>query len=198
MGLGSMILPVGLLIAGWAVEWRVHWIVVDIVRWRNDWLKLLNFMLIWVHLRAMRSLQQVLFWTSSWYKCIFWTRSHYMWPLVCSSLLQQVLLIYLSLFSYRTCCNIFLWSLAGFGFPLFAPAMFHALGYGKGCTVLAGVSIVLGCPTYIYVCVITPPDVCVCWRRLCWQTVDFLEVREMDTDEQYICTQGWDIVVIVV
>ena len=45
-------------------------------------------------------------------------------------------------------------SLAGFGFPLFAPAMFDALGYGKGCTVLAGVSIVIGCPAYVYVRVI--------------------------------------------
>ena len=31
MGLGSVILPVGLFIAGWAAERRVHWIVVDIV-----------------------------------------------------------------------------------------------------------------------------------------------------------------------
>ena len=41
MCLGSVILPVGLLTAGWAAEWRVHWIVVDIVR--NDCL--FNFML---------------------------------------------------------------------------------------------------------------------------------------------------------
>ena len=46
-------------------------------------------------------------------------------------------------------------TLAGFGFPLFAPAMFGALGHGKGCTVLAVVSIALGCPAYVYVCVIT-------------------------------------------
>ncbi|RDB16631.1 Efflux pump vrtL [Hypsizygus marmoreus] len=37
-------------------------------------------------------------------------------------------------------------SLAGFGFPLFAPNMFKTLGYGKGNTILAVVSIVLGCP----------------------------------------------------
>ncbi|KAG5641468.1 hypothetical protein DXG03_005131, partial [Asterophora parasitica] len=40
----------------------------------------------------------------------------------------------------------FLRSLAGFGFPLFAPAMYHALGYGKGNTILAAVAIVIGCP----------------------------------------------------
>ncbi|KAI0833706.1 MFS polyamine transporter [Trametes gibbosa] len=37
-------------------------------------------------------------------------------------------------------------SLAGFGFPLFAPAMYSALGYGKGDTILACVSIVVGIP----------------------------------------------------
>ena len=34
MCLGSVIFPAGLLVSGWAAEWRVHWIVVDIVR--ND------------------------------------------------------------------------------------------------------------------------------------------------------------------
>jgi hypothetical protein len=45
----------------------------------------------------------------------------------------------------------FLRSLAGFGFPLFAPAMYNALGYGKGDTILAIVAIVVGCPA----CVLT-------------------------------------------
>lgn len=40
----------------------------------------------------------------------------------------------------------FLRSCAGFGFPLFAPAMYNALGYGKGDTILAAVAIVIGCP----------------------------------------------------
>jgi hypothetical protein len=43
----------------------------------------------------------------------------------------------------------FLRSLAGFGFPLFAPAMYNALGYGKGDTILAVAAIVLGCPAYV-------------------------------------------------
>jgi len=37
-------------------------------------------------------------------------------------------------------------SLAGFGFPLFAPTMYNALGYGKGDTILAAAAIALGCP----------------------------------------------------
>ncbi|GBE85551.1 Efflux pump vrtL [Sparassis crispa] len=40
----------------------------------------------------------------------------------------------------------FLRSLAGFGFPLFAPSMYTALGYGKGNSILAAVGIVVGCP----------------------------------------------------
>ncbi|KAG1831984.1 MFS polyamine transporter [Suillus subalutaceus] len=41
-------------------------------------------------------------------------------------------------------------SLAGFGFPLFAPAMYNALGFGKGDTILAVVAIVLGCPWILW------------------------------------------------
>ena len=37
-------------------------------------------------------------------------------------------------------------SLAAFLFPLFAPVMYSALGFGKGNTVLALVAIVIGCP----------------------------------------------------
>ncbi|KIJ49827.1 hypothetical protein M422DRAFT_246196 [Sphaerobolus stellatus SS14] len=40
----------------------------------------------------------------------------------------------------------FLRSLAGFGFPLFAPAMYKSLGYGKGDTILAACAIILGWP----------------------------------------------------
>ncbi|KAJ3761999.1 MFS polyamine transporter [Lentinula raphanica] len=37
-------------------------------------------------------------------------------------------------------------SFCGFGFPLFAEAMFDSLGYGKGCSILGCVAIVIGCP----------------------------------------------------
>ena len=43
----------------------------------------------------------------------------------------------------------FLRSLAGFGFPLFAPSMYNALGYGKGDTILALAAIILGCPACV-------------------------------------------------
>ncbi|PNY24009.1 transporter [Tolypocladium capitatum] len=38
-------------------------------------------------------------------------------------------------------------SLAGFGFPLFAPYMYASLGYGKGGTVLAACAVVIGWPS---------------------------------------------------
>ncbi|OJA15809.1 hypothetical protein AZE42_10890 [Rhizopogon vesiculosus] len=37
-------------------------------------------------------------------------------------------------------------SMAGFVFPLFAPAMYNALGFGKGDTLLAVIAIIIGCP----------------------------------------------------
>jgi len=40
-------------------------------------------------------------------------------------------------------------SIAGFGFPLFAPAMYAKLGYGKGDTVLACLAVGLGCPACV-------------------------------------------------
>ncbi|KAJ5715419.1 uncharacterized protein N7483_012600 [Penicillium malachiteum] len=44
----------------------------------------------------------------------------------------------------------FLRSLAGFGFPLFAPAMYDALHYGWGNSVLAFVSLAIGVPAPIF------------------------------------------------
>lgn len=43
----------------------------------------------------------------------------------------------------------FLRSCAGFGFPLFAPAMYNALGYGKGDSILGVIAIVIGCPACV-------------------------------------------------
>ncbi|KLO07248.1 MFS polyamine transporter [Schizopora paradoxa] len=40
----------------------------------------------------------------------------------------------------------FLRSICGYGFPLFAPAMYAKLGFGKGDTILAVCAIVIGCP----------------------------------------------------
>jgi hypothetical protein len=42
-------------------------------------------------------------------------------------------------------------SLAGFAFPLFAPAMYNKLGFGKGNTILIAAAVVIGCPAYVTV-----------------------------------------------
>lgn len=50
----------------------------------------------------------------------------------------------------------FLRSLAGFGFPIFAPEMFKSLGYGLGNTVLAVIALVIGVPWYVISISLTP------------------------------------------
>ena len=48
-----------------------------------------------------------------------------------------------------TAAVIFTRSLAAFGMPLFAPAMYNALGFGKGDTILACAAIGIGIPAYV-------------------------------------------------
>ncbi|KAG6865934.1 hypothetical protein C0991_010435 [Blastosporella zonata] len=103
---GTIILPAGLLIAGWAADQKVHWIVTDI------------------GIAMIGGGMILLFQSIQTYVVDAFT-------LHAASALAAV-----------SCLR----SLAGFGFPLFAPAMFHTLGYGKGSTILAVVAIVLGCP----------------------------------------------------
>lgn len=43
----------------------------------------------------------------------------------------------------------FLRSIAALTFPLFAPALFEKLGYGRGCTVLGSITLGLGLPAVI-------------------------------------------------
>jgi hypothetical protein len=77
-------------------------------------------------------------------------------PLHCTLLLVWYLLIVIGFYMLTRFLVIaalaaatFLRSLAGFGFPLFAPKMYSALGYGKGDTILAAAAIVLGCPACV-------------------------------------------------
>lgn len=63
--------------------------------------------------------------------------------LVCQSYLVDVLPLYAA---SVLAAAVFVRSLGGFGFPLFAPSMYQALGQGWGNTVLALVSAVIGIP----------------------------------------------------
>ncbi|KAI9572551.1 MFS general substrate transporter [Boletus coccyginus] len=106
MFVGTLILPIGLLIAGWTVEAHTHWIGPDIGN-------------VLVGAGMILNLQ-----------CI-----------------QTYVVDAFTLYSASAMAAVScLRSLAGCGFPLFAPAMYSALGFGKGDTVLAAVAVVIGCP----------------------------------------------------
>ncbi|KAF5368187.1 hypothetical protein D9757_011303 [Collybiopsis confluens] len=100
----SIFFPVGMIMAGWAAQTHVHWIVVDIGLFLVGAGMILAFQAIQIYI-------------------------------------VDVFTLYAA--SAAVAC---LRSLAGFGFPLFADAMFHRLGYGKGCTILACLGIAVGCP----------------------------------------------------
>jgi hypothetical protein len=103
---GSIFLPAGILITGWCVEYRTHWIGPD------------------VGLALVGAGMILIFQSITTYVIDAFTL-HAASALAAVSVLR---------------------SLAGFGFPLFAPAMYNALGYGKGNTIVAAVAIVIGCP----------------------------------------------------
>ncbi|KZP33608.1 MFS general substrate transporter [Athelia psychrophila] len=103
---GTVCLPAGLLLTGWAVEARVFWLVPDIG-------------IALVGAGTILSFQSIQ-----------------------SYVIDAFTLHAASALAAVSCLRSF----AGFGFPLFAPAMYARLGYGKGDTVLAVVAVVIGCP----------------------------------------------------
>ncbi|KAJ7506741.1 MFS polyamine transporter [Mycena galericulata] len=104
---GTIFLPAGLLITGWAVQAKVHWIVPDIGVALVGAGIILNFQSIQIYL------------------------------------VDAFALYAASALAAASCLR----SLCGFGFPLFAEAMYQKLGYGKGDTILAVCAIVIGCPS---------------------------------------------------
>jgi len=103
---GTIVLPIGLFLAGWTANKNIHWIVPDIGIAFVGAGVILNFQVIQTYVIDAFTLHA-------------------------ASALASV---------------TFLRSLCGFGFPLFAPAMYSALGYGKGNSILAVIGILIGCP----------------------------------------------------
>jgi len=104
--LGTVFLPIGLLITGWTTQAKTHWIGPDI-------------------------------------GMVFVGAGNIM----CFQSIQTYIIDCFSLYAASALAAVsFFRAIAGFGFPLFAPAMYRALGYGKGDTVLAVCAIVIGCP----------------------------------------------------
>ncbi|KAG6860812.1 hypothetical protein C0995_007313 [Termitomyces sp. Mi166 len=139
---GTIILPAGLFMAGWAAQNKVHWIVTDL------------------GIAFLGAGTILLFQSTTTYVIDTFT-------LHAASALAAV-----------ACLR----ALAGFGFPLFAPAMYNALGYGKGNTILACVAIVLGCPAYV----LKPPPASSNLTRYI-QTVVVLEIWEANPYEEQEC-----------
>ncbi|KAJ7364851.1 MFS polyamine transporter [Mycena albidolilacea] len=104
---GTLALPVGLLLTGWTVQAKVHWIVPDIGIALVGAGTILNFQSIQIYIVDA-------------------------FALYAASALAAV-----------GCLR----AIFGFAFPLFAKQMYEKLGYGKGDTVLAVISIVIGCPS---------------------------------------------------
>ncbi|KAL6301413.1 MFS polyamine transporter [Sparassis latifolia] len=105
---GTLLLPIGLLIAGWGAEKHVHWILPDIAS---------GF--------AFIGAGTILIFQGIQTYVIDAFTAHAASALAAVSCLR---------------------SLAGFGFPLFAPAMYKALGYGVGDTILAAFALAVGFP----------------------------------------------------
>lgn len=121
---GSIFLPIGLFITGWTAQAHTHWIGPDIVR-------ILSFPL---HCHNNTDPLQGIACVGAGVILNFQSIQTYVidaFTLHAASALAAV---------------TFLRSCAGFGFPLFAPTMYKALGYGKGDTILACVAIAIGCP----------------------------------------------------
>jgi hypothetical protein len=142
---GTIFLPAGMLITGWTAQNRVFWLVPDVV---SD----MNYTLCDGSKRLLQGIALVgagtiiAFQSIQTYVIDSFTL-HAASGLVSSLTLVGFLahtLVILALAAVS-----FLRSLAGFGFPLFAPTMYNALGYGKGDTILAVVAIVVGCPACV-------------------------------------------------
>jgi hypothetical protein len=106
---GTILTPIGLLITGWSVQAKTHWIVPDIG-------------ITLIGAGTMMNMQGI----------------------------QSYVIDAFNLYAASGLAAVnFLRALAGFAFPLFAPAMYNALSYGKGNTLLAVLGICIGCPAYV-------------------------------------------------
>ena len=128
---GTICLPIGLFLAGWTAEAHTHWIAVDIVR---------------PSLSPSPSPPSSL---------TLPLRTQGIALVGAGTILnfQSIQTYVIDAFTLHAASALaavtFLRSCAGFGFPLFAPAMYKALGYGKGDTILAVFAIVVGCPACV-------------------------------------------------
>lgn len=148
---GTIFLPIGLLLFGWTAQNQVFWLVPDIV---SPFLRpashesqrltsspqgiafvgagmILNFQSIQTYVIDAFTLHSA---------------SGTSLPRLLHAMCTRLTLFFVCAVWLALAAVSCLRSLAGFGFPLFAPAMYSALGYGKGNTILAAFAVVIGCP----------------------------------------------------
>ncbi|KAJ3719190.1 MFS polyamine transporter [Lentinula raphanica] len=131
----SIFFPAGIFITGWAAQAHVHWFVVDLGIFFVGASMILAFQAIQIYIVDVFTLYAASV-------CNLLTRGTVApWASV------AVAFFFLSFFRFTGIASVScLRSFCGFGFPLFAEAMFDSLGYGKGCSILGCVAIVIGCP----------------------------------------------------
>jgi hypothetical protein len=123
---GTILLPTGILITGWTAEAKTHWICPDIVRCGGSLPQPIK--------KLPNAPSQGLVIAGAGI-------------LICSLATQSYVIDTYTIHSASALAAVgTLRSLAGFGFPLFAPAIYKSLGYGKGNTVLFSVAVAIGCP----------------------------------------------------
>ena len=146
---GTILFPIGLLVSGWGAQEHTHWIVPDIVSIPARRLSscsrphrvshpglLLRRRRNGAHLPGHADIRHRRVLDIRGLRSVHPIRSHH------SPATHQS--------SYPALAAVsFLRSIAGFGFPLFAPAMYNALGYGVGNTMLAAIAFVIGVPAYV-------------------------------------------------
>ncbi|KAG2150965.1 MFS polyamine transporter [Suillus clintonianus] len=133
MLVGTILLPIGCLTAGWTTEAHTHWIAPDI----GIALVGAGIILNWQCLQT--------------YVVDCFTLHAASGIIFLSHVFCTVLRLSCPALAAVTCLQ----SLAGFGFPLFAPAMYNALGVGKGDTIIAVAAIAIGGPAYVFVPVLS-------------------------------------------
>lgn len=126
----AVLLPIGLLWYGWSAQGRVFWLMPDIGAGILAAATITGYQ----GSKSPRFLLPVMARRGKTDHAIFLAVQSY------------VIDSYTKYAASAIAAISFIRSIAGFGFPLFAPALYNGLGYGFGNTVLAGVAIVIGVP----------------------------------------------------
>ena len=120
----AVLLPIGFFWYGWSAEARLHWIMPDIGAAILAGATIVGYQAIQTYVSVNLNLE----------------------PNEQGLTLLQVIDAYTKYAASAVAAITFLRSLAGFGFPLFAPNLYESLGYGWGNSLLGLIAILIGVP----------------------------------------------------